>query len=156
MKKTNKISKFWSDFRKCFFGRLRHRACARARTQQTCSTWAFGVESLSGRSLRHGHREPHFAARLVAAGVSTRGTEIGSRSVTCSGLKKAPFRGVSVLVVTNGHGGAPGLLTRSSHASCHILVATYVMPSHAGHALRVTKGSCDASLAVVEASCMPC
>ena len=104
---------------------------------------------MSGRSLRHGHREPHFAARLVAAGVSTRVTEIGLRSVTCSGLKKAPFRGVSVLVVTDGHGGAPGLLTRSSHASCHILVATYVMPSHAGHALRVTKGSCDASLAVV-------
>ena len=149
MKKTNKISKFWSDFRKCFFGRLRHRACARARTQQTCSTWAFGVESLSGRSLRHGHREPHFAARLVASVFLVRGPQNRSRSVTSSGSKKGPFGGVLLLVLTNGQGGAPGLLTRSSHASCHILVATCVMPSHAGHALRVTKGSCDASLAVV-------
>jgi len=123
--------------------------CLGAEAPQAHKTWCFGVESLSGRSLRHGHREPHFAARLVAAGVSMWVTEIGVRIVTCSGLKKAPFRGVSVLVVTNGHGGAPGLLTRSSHASCHILVATYAMPSHAGHATRVTKGSCDASLAVV-------
>ena len=149
MKKTNKISKFWSDFRKCFFGRLRHRACARARTQQTCSTWAFGVESLSGRSLRHGHREPHFAARLVASVFVVRGPQNRSRSVTSSGSKKGPFGGVLLLVLTNGQGGAPRLVNGHGHASCHPVTAMCAMPSHVGHQMRGPKAPCDASLAVV-------
>ena len=126
--------------------------CLRTRQDPaTCSTWAFGVENLSCRSLRHGHREPHFAARLVASVFVVRGPQNRSRSVTSSGSKKGPFGGVLLLVLTNGQGGAPRLVNGHGHASCHPVTAMCAMPSHVGHQMRGPKAPCDASLAVVTA-----